>query len=142
VSVERIARSFLSEFSRTISVAPAADGGAGGGRWASQLPPEEKKRLRAERRAKLGADLLSVSGDVPFAFPPTFTFVFRAFTSLDGIGKGLDPGYDLTRLAQPYLRELLDLRDGSATLSAVKSFGKAVGWRPQDIQQVVTSPRR
>lgn len=51
---------------------------------------DDKVRLRKERRAKLGEDLLSVSGDVPFKFPPTFTFVFRAFTSLDGIGKGLD----------------------------------------------------
>lgn len=51
---------------------------------------DDKVRLRKERRAKLGEDLLSVSGDVPFTFPPTFTFVFRAFTSLDGIGKGLD----------------------------------------------------
>lgn len=57
------------------------------------LPPddqEDKVNQRKERRAKLGEDLLSVSGDVPFKFPATFTFVFRAFTSLDGIGKGLD----------------------------------------------------
>jgi uncharacterized membrane protein len=33
-------------------------------------------------------------------------------------------------------------RDGSATLSVVKSFGKAVGWRPQDIAAVVQNPRK
>ncbi|CAN0004756.1 unnamed protein product, partial [Hapterophycus canaliculatus] len=90
---------------------------------------EDKVNKRKERRAKLGEDLLSVSGDVPFKFPATFTFVFRAFTSLDGIGKGLDTRqeYDLTRLAQPYLKELLDVRDGSVALSLAKSFTKQVG---------------
>ena len=90
-SVEKIARFFLKEFSTGVSK---------DGKWSSSLPPEEQKRIKLERRKQLGADLFSVGSDVPFKFPPTFTFVFRAFTSLDGIGKGLDPTYDLTRLAQ------------------------------------------
>ncbi|CAM9478004.1 unnamed protein product [Ectocarpus sp. 6 AP-2014] len=134
ISVEKIARSFLGEFTNTLNQGQD-------GKWTAELTKEDKTRLRKERRAKLGEDLLSVSGDVPFKFPPTFTFVFRAFTSLDGIGKGLDTKYDLTRLAQPYLKELLDVRDGSFALSVAKTFVKKVGWRPEDLEAVVKSPR-
>lgn len=134
ISVEKIARSFLSEFTSTLNKGQD-------GQWTGELTKDEKVKKRKERRAKLGEDLLSVSGDVPFKFPPTFTFVFRAFTSLDGIGKGLDSKYDLTRLAQPYLKELLDVKDGSFALSVAKTFVKKVGWRPEDLEAVVKSPR-
>ncbi|CAM9404672.1 unnamed protein product [Scytosiphon promiscuus] len=144
ISVEKIARSFLGEFTNTLNKGQD-------GKWTSELTKEDKVSMRKERRAKLGEDLLSVSGDVPFKFPATFTFVFRAFTSLDGIGKGLDnrqdlnrglgSRYDLTRLAQPYLKELLDVKDGSVALSVAKSFTKQVGWRPEDLKAVVKSPR-
>ena len=133
VSVEKIARYFLNEFS---------SGVADKQKWASQLSKEEQKVLRNKRRAQLGADLFSVGSDVPFVFPPTFTFVFRAFTSLDGIGKGLDPAYDLTKLAQPFLKELVDLKDGSATISFLRTWGKKLGWRPVDIANAVQSPRK
>lgn len=101
VSVEKVARFFLKEFKNTLSKKD--------GKWGNELDKEEQKRLKIQRRAQLGADFLSLSTDLPFKFPPTFTFVFRAFTSLDGIGKGLDPKYDLTRLAQPFLKEVGDV---------------------------------
>ena len=132
ISIEKIAKIFLTEFNQGVKK---------GEKWVNQLSKDEQKEIRRQRRAQLGSDLFSVGSDVPFKFPPTFTFVFRAFTSLDGIGKGLDSGYDLTRLAQPFLKELVDLRDGSAFVSALKTFGKKVGLRPIDLKQAIMSPR-
>ena len=40
-------------------------------------------------------------------FPATFTFVVRSFTVLDGIGKSLDPKFDISEISAPYARELL-----------------------------------
>ena len=133
VSVEKLARYFLNEFEK---------GSKGQKKFANQMTPEEQKEVKKQRRAQLAADLFSVGSDVPFRFPPTFTFVFRAFTSLDGIGKGLDKGYDLTKLARPYLKELIDLRDGSAAQSFLNSLGKKLGLRPFDIFQAISSPRK
>lgn len=113
------------------------------------LDNENQRKTREEKRAEMvkrldsiGEDLLAVGEDECFSFPPVFTFVFRAFSTLEGIGKGLDPKYDLTMIAGPYLRDLIDVRDGSATVTAVKAFRKKVGWRKQDITAVVTQPRK
>ena len=114
-AIEKVARVFLRDFNEGINQ---------GGKWLNEMSPEEQRRITMEKRKQLGADLFSVGSDVPFKFPTTFTFVFRAFTSLDGIGKGLDPAYDLVRLAQPFLKELVDLRDGSAFISLLKTWGK------------------
>ncbi|EPS65160.1 hypothetical protein M569_09620, partial [Genlisea aurea] len=58
-----------------------------------------------------GEDLLAIAADQPFRFPATFTFVVRAFSVLDGIGKGLDPRFDITEIAKPYALELLKFRE-------------------------------
>lgn len=84
-------------------------------------------RYFRRERAQIGQDLFSGGSAVPLQFPASFTFVFRAFTTLDGIGKTLDSGYDLTKIASPYLKELLDLKDGSAYVSVLKSWQKRLG---------------
>lgn len=55
---------------------------------------------RSNIKSTLGNDLRTLTDENVFRFPSTFTFVFRAFASIDGIGKGLDESFDLGQLAQ------------------------------------------
>lgn len=76
-----------------------------------QLSREERMEKKKQRLAAIGEDLLAIAADQPFRFPATFTFVVRAFSVLDGIGKGLDPRFDITEIAKPYAMELLRFRE-------------------------------
>ncbi|ONM62850.1 hypothetical protein ZEAMMB73_Zm00001d000228 [Zea mays] len=66
-----------------------------------QLTKEEKFEKRKQRLATIGEDLLAIAADQPFRFPATFTFVVRAFSVLDGTGKGLHPRFHITEIAKP-----------------------------------------
>ncbi len=57
--------------------------------------------------AAISDDLYQLAYDQPFRFPATFTFVMRAMTTLEGLGKGLDPDFDFMKVAQPFADELL-----------------------------------
>ena len=68
--------------------------------------------------------------------------MLRAFNALEGVGKGLDPTYDVSRIAKRYITQLIDLRDGSAALTAIKKVQQRLGWRGTDLASVVQAPRR
>ncbi|KAF3630510.1 ABC2 isoform 3 [Capsicum annuum] len=87
------------------------------------LTKEEQKEKKKQRLAAIGEDLLAIAADQPFRFPATFTFVVRAFSVLDGIGKGLDPRFDITEIAKPYALELLRFREAGVEV-VVKDFRK------------------
>lgn len=72
--------------------------------------PDKEQTLSA-----IGEDLFAIATDQPFRFPSTFTFVLRAFSTLEGIGYSLDPNFSFAKIAAPYAQELLDMRQKQRT---------------------------
>ncbi|GAU39235.1 hypothetical protein TSUD_396820 [Trifolium subterraneum] len=123
-AVRRTAQFFLNSFEERLAAQrrekEEATGELG---FKKPLSKEEKLMKKKQRLAAIGEDLLSISSDQPFRFPATFTFVVRAFSVLDGIGKGLDPRFDITEIAKPYALELLRFREAGVEV-VLKDFTK------------------
>jgi len=92
----------------------------------------------------VGSDLQTLTENNSFRFPSTFTFVFRAFVSIEGIGKELDPDFDLGKLAQPFIQKFIDEQKGygSEFEKNVAKLKKATGLNNMDIDTAITQPKR
>lgn len=97
-----------------------------------------------ETVAAIGEDLFAIALDSPFRFPATFTFVLRAFATLEGIGKALDPDFSFAVTAGPYAQELLDLQDAQSQQTFIfeqlqtqaAEVGQAAAAMPLRIQRI------
>jgi predicted unusual protein kinase regulating ubiquinone biosynthesis (AarF/ABC1/UbiB family) len=109
-AVRRTAQFFLNSLDERLQI-QKQERETRGEEYSAQFKPQRsKEESKAKRKAilsNIGEDLLSVSKDQPFRFPATFTFVVRAFSVLDGLGKSLDPRFDISEISAPYARELL-----------------------------------
>ncbi|OUC13026.1 MAG: hypothetical protein B0A82_19225 [Alkalinema sp. CACIAM 70d] len=65
------------------------------------------KPFEAQSINAISDDLYEIAYDQPFRFPATFTFVMRAFSTLEGVGKGLDPDFNFMEVAKPFAMQLM-----------------------------------
>ncbi|KAK6922941.1 ABC1 atypical kinase-like domain [Dillenia turbinata] len=111
-AVRRTAQFFLNSFEEHLTAQRREREMATAELGFKKLPSKEERiEKKKQRLVAIGEDLLAIAADQPFRFPATFTFVVRAFSVLDGIGKGLDPRFDITEIAKPYALELLRFRE-------------------------------
>ena len=61
----------------------------------------------------ISEDLYEIAYNQPFRFPATFTFVMRAFSTLEGVGKGLDPEFNFMEVAKPFAMQIMTNGNGS-----------------------------
>lgn len=57
--------------------------------------------------AAINDDLYELGYGQPFRFPATFTFVLRALSSLEALGKSLDPEFNFMAIVQPFAEEIM-----------------------------------
>jgi predicted unusual protein kinase regulating ubiquinone biosynthesis (AarF/ABC1/UbiB family) len=72
----------------------------------------------------ISEDLYEIAYGQPFRFPATFTFVMRAFSTLEGVGKGLDPQFNFMEVAQPYAMKLMTNSNGSGGSTIFDELGR------------------
>ncbi|MDX2232457.1 MAG: AarF/ABC1/UbiB kinase family protein, partial [Leptolyngbyaceae cyanobacterium bins.349] len=76
----------------------------------------------------------------PFRFPATFTFVMRAFSTLEGVGKGLDPQFNFMEVAKPFAMQLMT--NGNPTSEANSLLGELGRQAAQVSSTALGLPRR
>jgi len=65
------------------------------------------KPFEVQSVSAISDDLYEIAYDQPFRFPATFTFVMRAFSTLEGVGKGLDPDFNFMEAAKPFAMQIM-----------------------------------
>ncbi|MEM9925676.1 MAG: AarF/ABC1/UbiB kinase family protein [Cyanobacteria bacterium P01_D01_bin.50] len=82
------------------------------------------KPFEKQSVANISEDLYEIAYDQPFRFPATFTFVMRAFSTLEGVGKGLDPEFSFMEVAKPYAMQLMSDMNGSEGNSLINELSR------------------
>jgi len=75
---------------------------------------------------KLSGDLYELVYETPFQLPVDLIFVMRDLSTFEGVGRMLDPGFNLVSVTKPYLIELMTSNNQTPN-DLINQFGRQVG---------------
>ncbi len=102
------------------------------------------------KELRMGAMLLDVASLLrrnKLSLPPDLALMIKAFLTLEGLGRQLDPDFDMASEAQPYLERALMQRYSPAALArrgrrTVSGAMDLVGTLPRDLRRLLQAARR
>jgi len=97
--------------------------------------------------AAMLSDLITILREHGLVLPPDLTLMIKAFITLEGMGRQLDPDFDMAESTEPYLERVLLahyapdalFRRGGRTLSNALNL---IASLPQDLRQLLRTARR
>ncbi|MGB3492547.1 MAG: AarF/ABC1/UbiB kinase family protein [Elainellaceae cyanobacterium] len=98
--------------------------------------------FEAQSVSDISDDLYEIAYDQPFRFPATFTFVMRAFSTLEGVGKGLDPDFNFMEVAKPFAMRLMSNSNQSPSGNSSGILGELGRQAAQVSTTALGLPRR
>ena len=75
---------------------------------------------------KLSGDLYELVYETPFQLPVDLIFVMRALSTYEGVGRMLDPSFNLVSITKPYLISIMSSNNQSPN-DLINQFGRQVG---------------
>jgi len=75
---------------------------------------------------KLSGDLYELVYETPFQLPVDLIFVMRALSTFEGVGRILDPGFNLVSVTKPYLIDIMTSNYQTPN-DLINQFGRQVG---------------
>jgi ubiquinone biosynthesis protein len=103
--------------------------------------------LKSLDLSALVLDLVALVREHDLVLPPDLTMLIKAFTTLDGMGRELDPEFDMVAAAQPFLRRLMLERFSPVQLahSARRHLIAGAGLMsrlPEDLRRLLTDAQQ
>ncbi len=75
---------------------------------------------------KLSGDLYELVYETPFQLPVDLIFVMRALSTFEGVGRMLDPSFNLVSITKPYLIDLMTANNQTPN-DLINQLGRQVG---------------
>lgn len=96
--------------------------------------------------SELTFELIAIAREYDLALPPDLSLLIKAFVSLDGMGRQLDPGFDLVSAARPILQRLVLQRYTPDKLADLARQGLGdsamlAATLPGDLRDLITAAR-